>query len=142
MWRVIQINNNNNNNNYSSSILYATAASISSNIEGAMVCPGEELILTCTGQGPVQRCIITDEDGVDIEVTFSSTSDEQRLISHNFNTMIFEFDLMSVAFDHFELMVSVVVTEEINNTRVDCTGYLSTDSVILMILTGWYKYSS
>ena len=88
--------------------MYATAASISSNIEGAMVCPGEELILTCTGQGPVQRWIITNEDSIDIEVTFSSTSDEQRLISRNFNTMIFEFALISVAFDHFESMVSVV----------------------------------
>ena len=117
----------------------AAAASISYNIEGAMVCPGEELILTCTGQGPVQRWTITDEDGADIEVSFSRTSDEQRLISCNFNTMTFEFALMSVAFDHFESMFSVVVTEEINNTRVECTGRLSRDSIVLTIITGWCK---
>ena len=104
-----------------------------------MVCPGEELILICTGQGPVQRWTIADEDGADIEVSFSSTSDEQRLISRNFNTMTFEFVIMisqsmSAA---FESTVSVVVTEEINNTRVDCTGHLLRDSIVLKILTGW-----
>jgi hypothetical protein len=119
----------------------AAAASISSNFEGVMLCPGEELILTCTGQGPVQRWTVTDEDGADIEVTFISTqSDERRLISHIFNTMTFEFSLTSVAFDRFESMVSVVVTEEINSTRVECHGRFSGDSVVLMI-TGWYKCS-
>ena len=34
-------------------------ASISSNVESAMVCSGEELILTCTGQGTSQRWHIT-----------------------------------------------------------------------------------
>ena len=74
-------------------------------------------------------------------VAFSRSSDEQRLISRNFNTMTFEFAVMSVAFDDFESMVSVVVTEEINNTRVECTGHLSRDSVVLLILTGWYQCS-
>ena len=102
-----------------------------------MVCPGEELILTCTGQGTSQRWIITDENGADIEVIFSSTSDEQRLINRYFNTMTFEFALISVAFDYFESTVSVVVTEEINNTRVECTGRLSRDSIIVLTITGW-----
>jgi hypothetical protein len=53
--------------------------------------------------------------------------------------MTFEFALMSVAFGHFESTVSVVVTEEINNTRVECVGRFSRDSVVLMILTGWRK---
>ena len=52
-----------------------------------MVCPGEELILTCTGQGIAQRWIMTDEDGANTEVTFISTSDEQ---SRYFNIMSFE----------------------------------------------------
>ena len=100
-----------------------------------MVCPGEELILTCTGQGTSQRWTITDEDGAGFEVSFSSTStsDEQRLVSRYFNTITFEFALMSVAFSHFQSMISVVVTEEINNTRVECTGRFSRDSVIVMI---------
>jgi hypothetical protein len=114
-----------------------SAASISSNIKGPMVCPGEELILTCTSQGTSQRWIITDENDASFEVTFTSTSDEQRLVSRIFNTMTFEFALMSVAFDHFESMVSVVVTEEINSTTVECVGrFSSRDSVVLMI-TGW-----
>ena len=41
-------------------VLHAAAASISSNIEKAMVCPGEELILTCNGQGIAQRWVFTD----------------------------------------------------------------------------------
>jgi hypothetical protein len=104
-----------------------------------MVCPGEELILTCTGQGPIQRWIITDEDGADIEISFSSTSDEQRPVVRSFNTMSFEFALMSVASDHFESTVSVVVTEEINNTKVECTGRSSRVSIVLKI-KGWCKY--
>jgi hypothetical protein len=106
-----------------------------------MACPGEELILTCTGQGTSQRWTISDEKENIIDVTFTSTSDEQRLISRIFNTMTFEFALMSVAFDHFESTISVVVTEEINSTTVECVGRFSRDSVVLMI-TGWYKCSS
>ena len=109
-----------------------------------MVCPGEELILTCTSQGTSQRWTITDEDGADIEVVFVSTlSDEQRLVSCIFNTMTFEFDLMSAAFSHFESTVSVVVTEEINNTslRVECVGRFSRDSVVVTI-AGRCKFSS
>ena len=104
-----------------------------------MVCPGEKLILTCTGQGPVQRWTISSDENANniLEVTFvSSTSDEQRLISRNFNTISFEFTLMSVASDHIESTVSVVVTEEINNTRVECTGHLSRDSIIVLMITG------
>ena len=99
-----------------------------------MVCPGEELILTCTIRGTSQRWTITDEDGADIEVTF--TRNEQRPVAHYFNTMTFEFALISVAFDHFESTVSVVVTEEINNTRVECTGRFSRDSIIILMITG------
>ena len=107
-----------------------------------MVCPGEELILTCIGQGISQRWVVTDEDGTNTEVTFTSTNDEQRLISRYFNTMTFEFAVMSATFDHFESTVSVVVTEEINNTRVECVGRFSRDSIIVLAITGWCKCSS
>lgn len=104
-----------------------------------MVCPGEELVLTCTSQGTSHRWYISDEDGANFEVSFTkSTSDEQRLIIRNFNTMSFEFALMSVAYDHFESTVSVIVTEEINNTRVECTGRFSRDLVVLKI-SGWLQ---
>ena len=56
--------------------------------------------------------------------------------------MTFEFALMSIAFDHLESTVSVVVTEEINNTRVECVGRFSRDSIIVLTIIGWYKYSS
>ncbi len=106
------------------------------------------MILTCTSQGTSQRWTISDEDenGVsDIEVIFvTTTSDGQRLVNRIFYTMIFEFALMSVASDHFESTVSVVVTEEINNARlrVECHGHFSRDSVVVTIITGWYKFSS
>ena len=64
---------------------------------------------------------------LELKVSFSSTSDEQILVSRIFNTMTFEFDLKS------ESTISVVVTEEINNTRVEFTGHFSRDSVVVMI---------
>ena len=99
-----------------------------------MVCPGEELILTCSSLGTAQRWIITDKDGNDIEASFSSTSDKQRLVTRNLNMMSFEFALVSVAYDHFESTVSAIVTEEINNTRVECMGRFSRDFVVLTII--------
>ena len=99
-----------------------------------MVCPGEELILTCTSQGTTQRWVVRDEDGASVDVVFTSTSDQQGLVTRDFNTLSFEFALISVAYDHFESTVSaIIVSEEINNTRVECIGRFSRDFVVLTI---------
>ena len=39
---------------------------------------------------------------------------------------------VTVAYDHFESTVSVIVTEEINNI-IECTGHFSRDLVVLKL---------
>ena len=105
-----------------------TAATISTNIEGNIACPGEVLVLTCTGQGPAQRWNI---QSIDIEHVHTFTIGETPgtiSVEDPYN-----FTLISVAFDSFESTLSTTITNEINNTVIECTDSLSHDTAVIRI---------
>ena len=109
----------------------STAASISSNIEGVMVCPGEVLMLTCTGQGTSQRWHITGGASQINEILnlFFAKSDElgtQERQGYNFT-------LISTVYENFISTLSTVVTSAINNTIVECAGHSSRDSATILL---------
>ena len=107
----------------------STAVSISSNIEGAMVCPGEELILTCTGQGTSQRWHIT-VNGVTQITLFFTNSDKLGTQEHR---QEYNFTLISTEYDNFISTLSTLVTSAMNNTMAECTGHLGRDSETILL---------
>lgn len=109
----------------------STAASISSNIDGVIVCPGEELILTCTGQGTSQRWRVTANGASQTDsISFLFVqSDELGTQEHQG----YSFTLISTMYDNFISTLSSVVTSTMNNTVAECTGHLSKDSVSILL---------
>ena len=110
-----------------------TAASVTSNIEGVMVCPGEELVLTCTGQGTSQRWSITG-DAARIDIVFVK-SDELGTLEHQG----YNFTLISTVYDNFISILSTAVTIAIKNTIIECTGHSSRDSVTVLLAGTLYN---
>ena len=96
------------------------AASISSNIEGVMVCPGEVLMLTCACQGTSQRWrrITGGAPKInDINLLFAKSDELGTQERQGCNFMC---TLIST---NFITTLSTVVTSAINNTIVECAGH-------------------
>ena len=105
-----------------------TAASVSTNIGGNIACPGEELMLTCTGQGTTQRWRVENQVGTE-EILFSSGEDPNTQLLSN----LYNFTLRSSVHSNFESTLSVIATNNLNNTFVECTDRLSQDTVTIKI---------
>ena len=93
------------------------------------MCPGEELVLTCTSQGTSQRWRIAEEGGAITEQAFVKGGELRILVIRN----SYRFTLMSVAYDNFESTLSAMATNAINNTMVECTGHFSRYSIVIKI---------
>ena len=95
----------------------SAAATISTNIKGNIVCPGEQLVLTCTGQGNTQRWHIESEGGVVAQQVFKKSDSRGTWPPVG----AYQFTLVSTAYYSFESRLSTVVTNAMNNTMVECT---------------------
>ena len=95
-----------------------------------VVCPGEELILTCIDEGTSQRWNVRNEDGDSTEVTFLVGS-SQVGTRHTWN--LFTWTVISTDHNYFESTLSTVVTNVVNNTVVECSGQMSPATATIRI---------
>ena len=100
------------------------------NIVDDVVCPGEELILTCIDEGTSQRWNVRKENGDSTEVTFLVRS-SQVGTRHTWN--LFTWTVISTNYNHFESTLSMVVTNVVNNTVVECSGEMSLATATIRI---------
>ena len=96
-----------------------------------MVCRGEELILTCTGQGTSQRWhIIAKSARSQIDVNFLFVKSDKLGTQERGG---YNFTLISTVYENFISTLSTVVTSAMNNTIAECTGYFGRDSVTILL---------
>ena len=101
-----------------------------------MVCPGEELILTCTAQGTSQRWLVTGSSGQSqIYVNFLFAKSDKLGTQERGG---YNFTLISTVYENFISTLSTVVTSAMNNTIAECTGHLGRDSATIL-LAGCYN---
>lgn len=110
-------------------ISVCTAASITTNIEpeGNSFCPGEELILTCTSAGTLQRWNIQTEGGSPLVKLFYK-GDE---VGMPMTEQIFTFTLISTS---TEQIVSKISTSTAYNTMFRCAGQSHPATVTMRII--------
>ena len=114
-------------------IILHTATTITSN-DGA-VCPGQQLVLTCTGQGASQRWSIM-KGGLSTQCSFVSDGQPGMLCLreipaaglHNLT-----MQLQSTARQHFVSTLSTVTTTSLNSTMIECTTGSSRDMTTILI---------
>ena len=95
------------------------------------MCPGEELILTCTGQGTSQRWHITANSALSqIDVNFLFVKRDKLGTQEHGR---YNFTLISSLYETFISTLSTVVTSEMNNTVAECTGHLGRDSATILL---------
>lgn len=105
-------------------------AFIATNIEGNIVCPGENLILTCTSTGTSQRWDVENEAAVlhSVGFTIDDSPGSQQFRSS------FTFTLISTAQNSdIKSSLSTNVTNAVNNTMVRCAGHSTPATVTIRI---------
>ena len=103
-------------------------------MEGNVVCPGEELILTCTGVGDSLRWNVENENSGSTEELIIRT--HQLGLIRTWNS--FTFTLISTDYYHFESTLSTVVINAVNNTDVECSISESTRNTVTIRIAGNY----
>ena len=115
---------------YNNILIDISAASIiTTNIEDNIVCPGEELILTCTGEGDSLRWNVQNKNSDSTEELF--IRGQHLGLRRTWNS--FTFTLISTDYNHFESTLSTVVTNAVNNTEVECSTSSSRDTVTIRV---------
>ena len=107
-------------------LLSPTAATISTNVESNIVCPGELLVLTCTGQGTYQQWHVRDEGGIVREHIFLRGNPPGTIFVED----PYNFTLIS---REFKSTLSTIIVIEMNNTIIECSDRLSQDTSIIRI---------
>lgn len=105
-------------------------ASITSNIDNDVACPGEELILTCTSEGAFQRWSRAEDDhSLDIIFTRQDQPGRQMIMG------LFTGTLISVDYDRNIVIsnLSTVLSNEINNIMVTCSSQTSSATTTIRI---------
>lgn len=106
---------------------FHTAATITTNIKGSIVCPGEHLILTCTGVGVTQRWDIGNDDRVSYTFTAGNGPGTRYHIGS------YQFTLVSSTRNHFQSTLTTFATIVMNNTVVECNDGMPADRVTIRI---------
>ena len=109
---------------------------LTSNFDGD-VCPGEQLILTCLGQGTSLRWSVVNEGGSKtLEHTFARRHQlGTQHIQTQDNAAGYNLTLVSTDYHHFESTLSTISTSTLQNTRVECiTSDSSQDRINLKII--------
>ena len=106
------------------------AATVTTNIEGDVVCPGEELIINCTSYGTRQQRWTVMNDGGEIVAHHIFGIDYQQ----PYSVQNYHFMLISTANNHLVSTFSTVATSALNNATVECADASSRDIARIKIL--------
>ena len=110
-----------------------TAATVTTNIEGDVVCPGEELIINCTSNhGTRQQRWTVTNDGGEIVVHHIFGIDNQQ----PYSVQNYHFMLISTANNRLVSTFSTVATSVLNDATVECADASSQDIARIKILGG------
>lgn len=111
---------------------------LTSNFDGE-ICPGEQLVLTCWGQGTSLRWNIVTQSGLTLEHTFRRGDQlgTQHMQSQD-NAAGYNLTLVSNDYNHFESILSTISTNALQNAQVDCVTSISSQSMITLKITGTY----
>ena len=93
--------------------------SITSNTDGAAVCPGQELILTCVAENTVAlrwRVFNSPHSSSFIEKTFTERSSSGTQDTE----AAFTFTVVANSNNHFESLLMTVATQLMHNTIIEC----------------------
>ena len=114
-------------------ILEYTAATITTNIEDDVVCPGKELIITCTSDSTFQQRWTVMNDGGTILAHHLFTSGSQL---GAYGSLDYHFTLISTANNRFISTFSTVATSALNDATVECADSSSPDVTTIKIQGG------
>ena len=112
-----------------------TVTALTSNFDGD-VCPGDQLVLTCLGQGTALRWSVVNEGGLTLEHTFARGHQlGTQHIQTQDNAAGYNLTLVSTDYHHFESTLSTISTSTLQNIRVECiTSDSSQDGITLEII--------
>ena len=117
-------------------VIFFIAASLA-RIPKSVVCPGEELVSTCMSIGFVQRWTIYVPSLSPLEKSFLSGAAEGTSYVTSWGAnLVFNFTLMSSNSQEFLSSLSFVMTEALNDTRIECAG-TSTDFFRIKLAGLW-----
>ena len=111
-----------------------TAVSITSNTDGAAVCPGEEVVLTCVAENTAAirwRIYSSPLSSSFIEKTYTFRD------SHHVGIQevegVYTFTFVSYANHQFEIALSVTATQSLHNAVAECYSTTLVKSFIIKI---------
>lgn len=110
------------------------AVSITSNTDGAAVCPGEELVLTCVAENTAAirwRIYSSPPSSSFIEKTY--TSRDSNYVGIQEVEGVYTFTLVSYANYQFEITLSVTATQSLHNVVAECYSTTQFKSFIITI---------
>ena len=123
---------NNNNILHACIIIYfLIAGTITANMDSAL-CPGEQLILNCVGQGTSQRWLIY-HVGISSPYEYSFTKEMAIGTQYTRYPNQYTFTLIAREYNHFESSFSTIAMQSLNNTRVVCNDNQPASDFIIRI---------
>ena len=123
---------NNNNILHACIIIYfLIAGTITANMDSAL-CPGEQLILNCVGQGTSQRWLIY-HVGISSPYEYSFTKEMAIGTQYTRYPNPYTFTLIAQEYNHFESSFSTIAMQSLNNARVVCNDNQPASEFVIRI---------
>lgn len=105
-------------------IMYAVnAVSITFNTDGAAVCPGEELVLTCVAENTAAirwRIYSSPLNSSFVEKIYNTSSSDSNHVGIQELKGVYIFTLVSFVNYRFEIALSVTATQSLHNVVAEC----------------------